>query len=196
MNFTVKSNTVVYQGFFQLQSIQLTHALFAGGESAVLTRELLERGNAVAVLMYDPVADAVVMVEQFRIGALHRPQGAWLMELCAGVVEQGESDEEVARREAVEESGCELLALEKIAEYFVSPGGTTERISLYCALVDSTVVGDICGLESEGEDIKVHVIAAEALLADVFQHDSATVIIALQWLQHHRSRLQNGERNL
>jgi len=188
--FNVKTNEAVYSGFFQVQRIHLTHDLFSGGQSPTLVRELLERGHAVAVLMYDPAQDAVVMVEQFRIGAVHDKKSPWLFELCAGIIEPGEDVVQVAHREAQEETSCKILELETITEYYVTPGGCTERITLMCAKVDVRQVGDICGVETEGEDIKVHVVPAADLLADVFQHDSATVIIALQWLAVHRKRLQ------
>jgi len=186
----LKSIEAVYRGFFQVQRIRLTHDLFAGGQSQPLVRELLERGHAVAVLLYDPVQDAVVLVEQFRIGAIHDKKTPWLFELCAGMIETGEDVTDVAHRETEEETGCRILDLETIAEYYVTPGGCTERVTLLCAKVDAQQAGDICGVVAEGEDIKVHVVPAQDLLSDVFQHDSATVIIALQWLALHRARLK------
>jgi len=80
--------------------------------SPVISRELMERGQAVAVLLYDQQRDAVIMIEQFRIGAIHDSNGAWLLELVAGMIEEGEQPEQVARRESMEESGCEIKKLE------------------------------------------------------------------------------------
>ena len=74
----------------------------------MLVRELFERGHAAAVLPYDPVTDRVLMIEQFRIGALAAPGGPWLLEIVAGVIDPGEIPEEVVRRETVEETGCHL----------------------------------------------------------------------------------------
>lgn len=181
-----------YQGFFRLEQYRLRHRLYDGGMSPLLGRELFERGHAAAVLPYDPVLDRVVLLEQFRIGALTAPGGPWLLEIVAGIIEPGESAAEVVRREMLEEAGCTLLALEPISEYLVSPGGTSERISLYCGWVDAAGAGGIHGLAAEGEDIRVSTVSfdeAWALLS-AGRINSASPIIALQWLQLHRPRLR------
>ncbi|GAB4288604.1 MAG: NUDIX domain-containing protein [Thiohalomonadaceae bacterium] len=181
-----------YQGFFRLEHYRLRHRRYDGGMSPVLSRELFERGHAAAVLPYDPVLDRIVLLEQFRIGALNAPGGPWLLEIVAGIIENGETAAQVVEREMVEEAGCTLLALEPICEYLVSPGGTSERISLYCGRVDAAGVGGIHGLVAEGEDIRVSTVTfdeAMALLASG-RINSASPIIALQWLQLNRSRLQ------
>jgi ADP-ribose pyrophosphatase len=189
---------VVYRGFFRLLRYRLRHKLFRGGWSPVLTRELLERGHAVAVLPYDPVLDKVVLVEQFRIGALTAPAGPWLLETIAGIAEPAEELEAVARRESVEEAGCDLGELVPICDYLVSPGGSSEWIALFCARVDAAGVDGVHGLLEEGEDIRPTAVPwAEAWRA--LQEGrilSATPIIALQWLALNREELRkrwNGE---
>ncbi|MFA7633532.1 MAG: NUDIX domain-containing protein [Thiohalomonadaceae bacterium] len=187
----IEEQQVCYQGFFRLESYQLRHRLYNGQMGSRIIRELFERGHAAAILPYDPVLDRVVLVEQFRIGAIHAAGGSWLLEIVAGITEPGESASEVVRRELLEEAGCNLLALEPICEYFVSPGGTSERISLYCGRVDADGVGGIYGLAEEGEDIRVITVSfaeAMALLAEG-RINSANPIIALQWLQQNRARL-------
>lgn len=181
-----------YQGFFRLETYRLRHRLYDGGMSRVMTRELFERGHAAAVLLYDPLRDAVVLLEQFRIGALAAPGGAWLLEIVAGIIEEGEAPAAVARREALEEAGCRVGALERICEYLVSPGGTSERIHLYCGRVDTTGVGGIHGLADENEDIRVEVVPFDQAWAWVGagRINSASPIIALQWLAMHRPRLR------
>lgn len=181
-----------YQGFFRMEHYRLHHRRYDGGMSPLLSRELFERGHAAAVLPYDPVLDRIVLLEQFRIGALTAPGGPWLLEIVAGIIEPGETAVEVVRREMQEEAGCALLDLEPICEYLVSPGGTSERISLYCGRVDADGVGGIHGLAEEGEDIRVTAVTFEeamTLLA-TGQINSASPIIALQWLQMNRSRLR------
>lgn len=180
----------VYRGFFTLAEYRLQHELFAGGWSAELQRLCFERGDAVAVLLWDPQLDAVVLIEQFRVGALGRPYAPWLYEIVAGIVGPGETREDVARREAVEEAGCTVRALEFVCEYLCSPGGTSESTALYVGCVDARGVGGIHGLEHEHEDIRVHVVPrSEALAMIGGRLNSAAGIIALQWLELNRARL-------
>ncbi len=181
-----------YQGFFRIERLQLRHRLFAGGWSGVLQRELFERGHAAAVLPYDPWRDRVVLIEQLRVGALTAAGGPWLLEIVAGIIEQGESSEAVVLREAEEEAGCRIDRLEPVYEYHVSPGGTSERISLFCGRVDSRQAGGLHGLASEGEDIRVSVHDFESAMEmlSAGRLPTATPIIALQWLALNRQRLR------
>ncbi|WAR46517.1 NUDIX domain-containing protein [Methylomonas rapida] len=190
--FEVLEKEIVYQGFFRLEQYTLKHTLFKGGWSQPITRELFRRGNCVGVLLYDPDRDEVVLIEQFRVGAVFQPQRAWLVEIVAGAIEEGESAEEVAYREALEEAGCEIQELLKIQEFYTTPGGCSERITLFCGRVDSRSVGGIHGLAEEDEDI--HVTAVK--FAEVFkmledgQIESGIPIIAIQWLYIHRDQLR------
>lgn len=183
---------VTHQGFFRMEKFRLRHRLFAGEMSGPISRELFERGHAAALLLYDPQRDEVVLLEQFRIGALTAPGGPWLMEIVAGVIDHDETPEQVVHREALEEAGCQVQALEFICEYLVSPGGTSERISLYCGRVDSSRVGGIHGLAEEAEDIRVSAVsftqAWQWLEEGII--NSASPIIAMQWLRMNRERLR------
>ena len=187
----VDKHEVLFKKYFQLEEYAISHDLYAGGESPVFTREIFERGSVVALLPYDPIRKAVVLIEQFRVGAIEDEHSPWLWESVAGVVEKGETDEDVAIRESHEEAGCEIRHLHRICQYYVSPGGTTERCTLYCGIVDSEGVGGIHGLPSENEDIRVKVVAADEAyrwLEEGIIKSSAT-IIALQWLQLNEDRL-------
>lgn len=182
----ILEKTVCYDGFFRIERYRLRHQLFRGGWSRALTRELFERGHAAAVLPYDPVRDTVVLIEQFRIGALAAAREPWLIEIVAGVLDHGdERPEDVVRREAIEEANCHIQDLVPICEYFVSPGGTSELISLFCGKVDSTGLGGLHGLAEEAEDIRVTVVPVAEALAQVRDGRicNATAIIALQWLE-------------
>lgn len=181
-----------YQGFFRLEKYRLRHRLYDGTMSASIERELFERGHAAAALLYDPRRDEVVMLEQFRIGALEVDGGPWLYEIIAGMIEHGEDAEVVVRREAIEEAGCPILSLEYICDYLVSPGGTSERITLYCARVDAEGVGGVHGLAEEHEDIRVQAVAFEEVWQWFEQGriNSASPIIALQWLAMNRKTLR------
>jgi len=186
------SHKTAYQGFFKLEQFQLKHRLYNGRWSQTLTRELFERGHAAAVLPYDPIRDEIILIEQFRIGAIHTGAGAWLTEIVAGIIEPGETAEGVVRRESLEESGCPLQQLEPIFDYFVSPGGTSEKISLYCGQVDARQAGGIHGCSDEGEDIRVFTVPfteAQAMINDG-RINSASPIMAIQWLNMNRDRLK------
>lgn len=190
--FEILAKETVYQGFFRLEQYTLKHTLYKGGWSQPITRELFRRGNCVAVLLYDPERDEVVLIEQFRVGAVLQPQCSWLIEIVAGAIEEGETAEEVAYRESLEEAGCEIKELMEIQQFYTTPGGCSERITLFCGRVDSHAVGGVHGLVEEDEDI--HVTAVK--FADVFQMledgkiESGIPIIAIQWLYIHRDKLR------
>ena len=185
---TVLDRRQVFKGFFRIEKLRLRHRLFAGGWSAEFERELFQRGHAAGVLLYDPELDRVVLIEQFRVGALPQTPAdntsPWLLELVAGVIDEGESAEDVARREAFEEAGCEPGELVHICRYFSSPGGSNEQIDLFCGRVDASRAGGIHGLAEEHEDIRVHVLSstqAWQALQDG-RLNNAMTIIAMQWL--------------
>ncbi len=182
-----------HAGFFTLNRYKLRHTLFAGGWSGELLREVLERGHAVAVLPYDPKRDQIVLIEQFRPGAMaagHDP--AWLFEIVAGIIEPNELPEQVAYREMQEEAGCEILDLKPIQHFFVSPGAVSETTQLYCAKVDTTHITALHGVEAEDEDIKTHVIPYEQAINMLHTGKImyAPAIIALQWLMINRTKLR------
>ncbi|MGD8498190.1 MAG: NUDIX domain-containing protein [Chromatiales bacterium] len=191
MDWEIINRILRFDGFFRVFECRLRHRLFGGEMSPELVRELIDRGRAVAVLPYDPRADAVVLIEQFRIGAIDAPAGPWQIELIAGLMEPGEGEESVARREAEEEAGCTLGRLERIHDFYSSPGSTSERVAVYVAEVDSAGLGGIHGIQDEGEDIRVHVVSVDQALAMLRRGriDSAIPIIALQWLALNRDSL-------
>lgn len=188
----VVDRQTIFQGFFRIDRYKVRHALFAGGQSAVVSRELFERGHAVVVLPYNPHTDELVLIEQFRIGALLHPNGPWLLEAIAGMIEPDESTEQVAQREALEEAGLQLTEFWPMLSYQSSPGGTTERIHLLLARLSQTEVGGVFGLASEQEDIKVHLLQRSdaMLLLKAGKIDNAATVIALQWLELNLSQVR------
>ncbi len=192
MKWSALNKKLRYKGFYKLTEIKLQHDLFAGGQSPVLTRELIDRGHAVVVLPYDPVRDELVLIEQFRIGAGEDETGPWLMEAIAGYKEPGESAEDVVHREAYEEAGCKLSELELMHQCYSSPGGSNEQLHLFFARTDSSDINGIHGLDEEGEDIKVHVVSSQQAFdwLDSGRIDSAMPIIALQWFRINRERIR------
>jgi ADP-ribose pyrophosphatase len=182
----------VWSGYYSMRRITLQHRRFAGGWSDPIVREVFERGDAVAVLPYDPVTDSLVMIEQFRPGAIRGDDSPWMLELIAGVVEAGERDEEVVHREAMEEAACQLSELVPIATVFPSAGACTEQVRLFCGRVNKAAIGGLHGLQEEGEDILVHAVArmdALQLLAENRIPNGHT-LIALQWLHIHGAALR------
>jgi len=188
----VLDDQTVFSGYFSMRRLTLQHRRFAGGWSQPIIREVFERGDAVAVLPYDPKTDSLVMIEQFRPGAIRGDESPWMLELIAGVVGAGERDEEVAHRESMEEAACELSELVPIATVFPSAGACTEQVRLFCGRVNKAAIGELHGLQHEGEDILVHSLPrAEALqlLADNRIPNGHT-LIALQWLHIHGEALR------
>ncbi len=174
-----------YQGFFRIDRIRLKHRTFEGGWTPEFQRELFERGEAVCVLLFDPQRDIVVLTEQFRIGALNDERSPWLLELVAGMVEEGETYAEVAERETLEEAGCRYYELLPVCRYWVSPGGTSERVQIYCGLIDSDGVGGVHGLADEHEDIRLVSLNFDEAWQAVEEGtiNNAATIMALQWLK-------------
>ena len=187
----IQQQSTVYRGFFRMDKLQLRHRLFEGGWSKLLGRELFRRGDAAAAIIYDPAMDSVGVIEQFRVGALNNTHGPWLLEVVAGMIADGETPDQVIVRELAEEAGVTPQRLLPICNYLSSPGGTDERVHLYCALCDLAQVGGIHGLTDEGEDIRVLVLPV-ASIWDTLYHgrfNNAATLISLQWLMAHRPQL-------
>lgn len=189
----INSVTPLHDRFFKVNLYNVNHAKFAGGEFTEVKREVLERGHAVAVLPYDPVLNKVVLIEQFRIGALASKQSPWLLEVIAGMIDKDESAEQVAVREAAEEAGLCVTKLVPMLDYLSSPGGTDERLYLYLAIVDASDIQGVFGLEHEQEDIKVQVFDYQQAL-DLLQSseiDNAATVISLQWLALNKHKIDS-----
>jgi ADP-ribose pyrophosphatase len=189
-----------FQGYFRVDRYHLRHRQHAGGMGPEFTREVFERGHAAACLLYDPDLDLLVMLEQFRIGAyaaikspwFSAADSPWLIEIVAGIIEDGEFPEEVVRREAVEEAGCVLQEVEPICHYLVTPGGSTESMFLFCGRVDATNAGGFHGIDEEAEDIRVFTAKPEEvfdMIVDGRVRNSMTMI-PLFWFKEHRERLR------
>ena len=192
MKWSIINNKQLYRGFFKLYRYELKHDLFEGGESPILARELLDRYHAAAVLPYDPVRDEIVLIEQFRIGAVEDATGPWLMEIIAGLLEPGETAEQLVHREAMEEAGCIISDVIPVHEYYSSPGSSNEKIQIYFARTDTEGLGGVHGIDEEGEDIRVHVVSSDTAFdwLDQGRIDSAVPIIALQWFRLNRDKIR------
>ncbi|MDC8833068.1 ADP-ribose diphosphatase [Alteromonas gilva] len=190
----------LYEGFFDMVRYDFRHKKYDGSWTETISREIFERGHAAAVLPYDPVTREFVLIEQVRVGALPTSDKPWLIEIIAGIIDEGETAENVCLREAQEEAGIELTHLTKALSYLPSPGGTTERLHIYVAATDSTKADGIHGLAEESEDILVLRVGEETVrkwLADG-KIDNAASIIALQWFFMNKQTLlqqwQHGDK--
>ncbi|USD60841.1 ADP-ribose diphosphatase [Vibrio sp. SCSIO 43140] len=187
----IVSKETVFKGFFEMVQFRFKHKRFEGGWSSVIDREMFVRGEAAAMLPYDPVRDQVVLIEQIRVGALEH-ESPWQMEIVAGIVDKQESIEELVCREAVEEAGVDVKNLVPITRYYPSSGGCNERISVFVGQVDATQASGVHGLESEGEDIRVSVVSREQAyqMIESGEIENGASIIALQWLQLNYQKLK------
>ena len=189
----IQEETTLHSGFLELRQYAITHKLFNGDTSAVLKRESIVRPPSVGVILYDPSRQQVVLIEQFRMGPFLGNDDPWLLEVVAGMSEPGETLDAVARREVTEETGYQVASLLPVANVYVSPGASSEKLKLFCALVDASKAGGTFGVADEGEDIKVHVLP----LSDAYDMvtdgriNNAPAVIALQWLKLHHHELQH-----
>ena len=190
--YKLLTQETVYDGFFKLERYKLKHTLFNGGWSQPLPRELFRRNDCVGVLLYDPKRDEVVLLEQFRVGPMVHMPRPWLLEIVAGAIEAGETKESVAHREAYEEAGCKIEELMFINEFYTSPGGSSELLTLYCGKVNSANIGGVYGLAEESEDILVTTMSFDEVyqLLEQGKIKSGIPIIAIQWLALNRDKLR------
>ena len=194
---TIESSERAWDGRFPLDVVRFRHRRFDGAISGLRTWELWRRGRAAAVLPYDPVADTVVLIEQFRLPALAAGLQPVLVELPAGLLDRPESAEATARRETQEETGLVVGQIESIGEVLLTPGGSDELCALFVGrakipATDAAGIAGTAGLAAEHEDIRVRVWPAveaiEAALAGRFSN--VLTMVALLWFAHRRDWLR------
>jgi ADP-ribose pyrophosphatase len=181
-----------FKGYFEIGEYRFRHTLFAGGVGPEVKREIFERGHAATVLPYDPARDSVVLIRQFRPGAHVAGVHPWIWEIVAGIIDPGETTEDVARREAREEADLDILELMPMHTYLSSPGGTSETVTQYLGRVDSSQAGGIHGLASEGEDILVRVfpLAEARAMLERGEIASASGLASMLWLLLNREKVR------
>lgn len=178
-----------FKGYFQINRYTLRHEQFGGGMGPEITREIFERGHAASVVPYDPIRDQIVMIEQFRPGAYAAgSSNPWMIEVVAGIIEAGETAEDVCRREVVEEAGIEIRSLHHLATHYMTPGGSTESMAMHVGSCDSEGVGGIHGLADEGEDIRVFVLPRKEALDLVHRNEIQNAMTALNLLLFEQMR--------
>ncbi len=187
----------VWSGRFPLDVVRFHHRRFDGAMSGEKTWEVWRRGRAAAVLPYDPVADAVVLIEQFRLPALMARVDPVLAELPAGLCDEGEDAEQTARRETMEEIGLAVGVLHRIGGFLLTPGGADELCELFVGRVRAPSAGPDgvighAGAADEHEDIRVRVLPAESAIASAVagQMCNSVATIGLLWLAVQREALR------
>ena len=185
--------TTVSARHLRIDTFRFRHRLFSGEWSALRNYEVLRRGQAVAIVLYDPDRDAVVLVEQFRLPALLAGRSPWQLEVAAGLIDTDETPQAVAVRETREETGLALIGEPiSIQRYLSSAGNSDEGVVLFCGRVDSTVAAGVHGLPEEHEDIRVVVktLAEVEALLDTGAIESGHTLMGLYWLLRHRDHLR------
>jgi len=183
----------VFARYLRVDTFRFRHRLFSGEWSAVRSYDVLRRGRAVAIILYDPDRDSVVLVEQFRLPALLAGSSPWQLEAAAGMIDTDETAEMVAVRETREETGLGLIGEPIVIQrYLPSAGGSDESVVLFCGRVDSALAAGVHGLPEEHEDIRVAVktLAEIEAMLDAGAIENGHTLIALYWLLRHRDRLQ------
>jgi len=182
-----------FSRFLRIDVVRFRHKLFSGEWSGEREYDVLRRGEAVAIILYDPERDSVVLVEQFRLPALYAGLSPWQIEPVAGLVDNDESYDAVARRESQEEAGIAPIGeLVPIQRYMPAPGNSDEAVMLFCGRVDARGVGGIHGLAEENEDIRVVVKTVSELEAMLLggHIETGHTLICCHWLLRHRDRLR------
>lgn len=191
----IMARETLFQGYFRVDRYKIRHERFEGGWTEPFHREVFERSRDVAgVLLFDPRADKIVLVEQFRAGIMaHGQKNPWTIEIALGMVDSNETAEQAARREAMEETGCAITDLQPISSYFSSPGGTTEHILLFVGRTAAPEDGILRGLKQENEDIRVRVLDATRAIGLIYADriQDAQTLIAMQWFLMHHTELRS-----
>jgi ADP-ribose pyrophosphatase len=184
---------VLADAHFRYERLTLRTELFSGETSPTFMREVLRSGQAVVVLLYDPRLEKLILIEQFRIGAyVNQLPSPWIIECVAGMVDDGESKEVAARREALEETNCEVGRIAYAGSYLSSPGLLDEMVSIYVGEVDATRAGGVHGHEEEGEDIRTLIWTVEEALHALDQGVIVNIMAqtALLWFARNGAALR------
>jgi len=184
---SIEQKKYIFEDIFKIEEAHLRFEKFNGEMTDPVRRISLERGDSVAVVILNLTTNKIILVSQFRYPSYNNGQG-WLIETIAGMVDPGESPEETARREVEEEIGLNISTLEFISTFYLSPGGSSERIHLFYSEVsgENAKYKGTGGLISEGEDIKAEELSLEEALGKVRSGEimDAKTIIGIYWLEN------------
>jgi nudix-type nucleoside diphosphatase (YffH/AdpP family) len=180
----VERRTRIFNDFFQIEEAYIRYERFDGQLSPVVRRLNFERGDSVAAVIFNPESHRLILVNQFKFPTYDKGPG-WIIETVAGMIAENEDPDDAIRREVLEETGYRVSKLEHISTFYVSPGGSSERIILYYVEVHAKIeTGG--GVPSEGEDIAVVELNIEDAFAQAIsgQIADAKTILGIMWLRN------------
>ncbi len=181
--FKIISNKNIYSGFFKMKEVTLKYLKYDGSWSNNVKRELFSGAQVAAVLPYDPVKKEIVLIKQFRPGTISKDVDNYLEEIVAGIIDPGENPETAAKRECLEETGCEVKKLIPIQNYFQAPGSSESFYHLFLAEIDAFDGEKIMGLKTENEDILARSYNINDIKKKLHNKEilNGLALIALQW---------------
>lgn len=187
----IEEQKYILEDVFKVKEAYLRHEKFDGTMSGTIRRISLERGDSVAILIYNTNTNKITLISQFRYPTYEASHG-WILETIAGIIDKDEAPEDVARREVQEEAGLNVTTLEHIATFYPSPGGSSERIYLYYAEISNkrSNDGEIGGLLCEDENIKSYEFSLDEALEKIKSGEimDAKTIIGIQWLANRHTQ--------
>jgi nudix-type nucleoside diphosphatase (YffH/AdpP family) len=190
MKVDIKSKRLVFDDFFKVEEATLRYQRFDGTMSATVSRRNFVRGDSVAAIVFNADTQHVILVNQFKYPTYDKGPG-WICEVVAGILEESESPEDAIRRELIEEIGYRSRRLRHISTFYVSPGGTSERIILfYAEVTNEDRIGSGGGVEAEGENIRLVELSLSDLHSALESNDivDAKTLVGALWLQQENER--------
>ena len=181
--FKIVSKKNLYDGFFKMSEIVLKYKKYDGTWTNSISRELFGGAQVSAVLPYDPLKKEIILIQQFRPGTISKNLDNYLIEIVAGIIDEGETPEDAAKRECFEETGCVIKKLIPIQGYFPAPGSSESFYHLFLGETETFSGTRIMGLENENEDIKVQSFKSSKV-REIMQKGkilNGLTLIALQW---------------
>lgn len=190
----ITARTRVFDGFHTLDIVRAEpRSMKFDGFAPEMEREIFSCGGYAMVVLYVPETDEILLNEQFRLGAfIAEPENAFLLECAAGMLDPGETPAEAARRETLEETGCDVLDLVNVGAFFTSPGCLDELAHVFIGRIAKGDAGGVFGIEEEGEEIRTHLLPADTVfeMLDAGMIRNGAAALGLNWFARHRQRLR------